>query len=350
MTLNFPGITKFLENTAEDDREFLREEEIYKIPSTSCALANSSGGWIILGAEIYEDGEIEITGVKNSNIKINSLIPSGISFDVQILGGGFSKKIIIIFIENLEWNKKPFLFEGNFYRRVEGVNLISSKKSAAIVACDVFENSCDDEPAMNFFINPESVEDFYKTTIKMKPEYKNFSVDEFLSRSFIFSGNFLTFAGVLMFGNVIKIRAVLDYEDVHAELTENNIWDAYKNILPRLVNKLSLRCSQALQEIFINALLHADYKIDNSINISITSKPPKISIDNPGFLRGNARNKRLKKIFDFSGMSVNGRGLETIKKYMPSFKLKEDMLNFRVNALLDLEGQIEPAKSMPVIL
>ena len=37
-------------------------------------------------------------------------------------------------------------------------------------------------------------------------------------------------------------------------------------------------------------------------------------------------------------MSVNGRGLETIKKYMPSFKLKEDMLNFRVNALLDLEG------------
>lgn len=336
MSLKFSSFSEFLETTADDDREFLRNGEFSKIPAVACALANSSGGWIILGAERDWDGEINITGFENKNVIVNVPIPHGISFSFQKF-----LNIIIIYIAPLEWHKRPILFEGMFYRRVEGVNLTSSAKSAAIIASDAQDFSRDDEPAMNFFINPDSLNDFYGTVLKFHDEYKNFSVGEFLCRSFIFSGKYLTRAGALMFGNIIKIKAVLNYSGAYAELEENNIWDAYKNILPRLVNKLSSRCSEAFQEIFINALLHADYHAGNVITVRITSDPPKVLIKNPGIIRDGTRNHRLKKIFELAKISRKRRGLETIKKYMPSFKLEQDMLNFCVASSLELEGIAE---------
>ena len=336
MSLNFSSFSDFLEITAGDDREFLRDGEFSKIPSTACALANSSGGWIILGAEREWDDEIIITGFENKNINVNILIPRGISFSFQNF-----INVIVICIAPLEWHRRPLLFNGMFYRRIEGVSVTSSMKSAAIAASDAQDFSRDDEPAMNSFISSECLNDFYGTVIKIHDEYKNFSAGEFLCRSFIFSGKYLTLAGALMFGNIIKIRAALDYREAHAELEANNIWDAYKNILPRLVNKLSSRCSEAFQEIFINALLHADYHADNFINVSITSDPPSVFIDNPGTIRPGARNHRLKKIFELAEISRKGRGLETVKKYMPSFRLEQDMLNFRVTSSLELEGIAE---------
>ena len=197
----------------------------------------------------------------------------------------------------------------------------------------------DDKSAANFFIDAESLNDFHETVIKIHDEYKNFLPEDFLCRSFIFSGKFLTFAGALMFGNIIKIRAVLDTPNNHAEIEARNIWDAYKNILPRLVCKLSPGCSQSFQEIFINSLLHSDYRAGNLIEILITSRPAKVLITNPGIICGKKRNHRLKKIFELSGISIKDRSLESVKKFMPSFKLEQDMLNFRVKASLNLKGK-----------
>lgn len=345
MSLNFSSFSEFLEVTAKDDRQFLRDGEFQKIPETACALANSSGGWIILGAEQEWDNKINITGFENKNIRINILIPRGISFAFQKF-----VNIIVICIAPLEWYKRPLLLEGKFYRRVECENLLSSRKSAAIIASDAQDFSRDDEPAMNFFINQDCLNDFYNDVIKIHEEYKNFSISEFLCRSFIFSGKYLTFAGALMFGNIIKVRAALDYPSLHAELEEFNIWNAYKNILPRLVNKLSSRCSEAFQEIFINALLHADYHINNFINVVITPGPPKVLIENPGIIKRGTRNQRLKKIFELSEISKKNRGLDTVKKYMPSFRLEQDMLNFCVKSSLELEGISENINVKPIII
>ncbi|MBQ9419833.1 MAG: hypothetical protein IJU31_05580 [Synergistaceae bacterium] len=214
------------------------------------------------------------------------------------------------------------------------------KNLSAFIASDVEDFSRDDEPTVNFYINPESVNDFYNTVIKLHDEYRNFSVGSFLCRSFIFSGKFLTLAGALMFGNIIRVRAALEYSK-RIEIEENNIWDAYKNILPRIANKLSARCSHAFQEIFVNALLHSDYKIDNFIDIIITSNPPKVLIDNPGIIKRTSRNHRLAKIFELAGLSQRWRGLWTVEQYMSSFRLVQDMINFRVKASLTLEGRTE---------
>ena len=326
--MNFSSFDEFLNATAGDDREFLGDDEISNTAPAACAMSNSSGGWIILGAKIEFDGEIIITGFFHSGLNINSLIPQGISFEVQTL-----EKILIIKIFPLSWEAKPLIFDGKFYRRVEGVNLISSRRSAMLNYC---VSSRDDEPAVNFYLDSESLNDFYKTIINLHYEYKNFSAEDFLCRSFIFSGKFLTFSGALMFGNIIRVRAVLDSPDNHVEIEAGNIWDAYKNILPRLANKLSPGCSQSFQEIFINSLLHSDYRAGNLIEILITPNPARALITNPGTIINKNRNNRLKKIFELSGMFIKSRNLESVKKFMPSFKLEQDTLNFRVKASLNL--------------
>ena len=89
----------------------------------------------------------------------------------------------------------------------------------------------DDFEFMNACINSESLNDFYETVINLHDEYKNFNHGEFLRRSFIFSGKYLTFAGALMFSNIIRVKAELKYSQGHAEIQALNIWDAYKNIL-----------------------------------------------------------------------------------------------------------------------
>lgn len=330
--MNFSSLAEFLDTAADCDCEFLGGE-ISKTAPTACAMANSCGGLIILGAEREYDDKIEITGFNQSELDLNSLIPDGISFDVKNF-----ENVLIIKINPLPAHEKPLFYDGKFYRRVENSNLISSRHSAVLMAGSVLGVPKDDEPAMNLYLDPESLNDFYETVIKIHDEYKNFSHEDFLCKSFIFSGKFLTFAGALMFGNIIRVRVILNSDDKHIEIEAQNIWDAYKNILPRLANKLSPGCSQAFQEIFVNALLHSDYEIGNFIEIFINSDPAKVLITNPGIITGHARNRRLKKIFGLSGMSAVGRGLETVKKFMPTFRLEQDMLNFRVKAKLLLSG------------
>ena len=193
--MNLSGFIEFFD-LADADIEFLGDE-ISKIAPTVCAMANSTGGAIILGAVLEFDDEIEITGFDDSSLKLNSLIPNEISFEAET-----HEKILIIKINSSD--KRPLFYDGKFYRRVENVNLISSRRSAVLMARSVFGISNNDRPAMNLYIDQDSLNDFYGTVIKLHDEYKNFSVEDFLCKSFIFSGKFLTFAGALMFGNIMK--------------------------------------------------------------------------------------------------------------------------------------------------
>ena len=152
-----------------------------------------------------------------------------------------------------------------------------------------------------------------------------------------------------MFGDTLRIRAVLDYSGGHAEIEAVNIWRAYADILPRLTFALSEKCAAAFREVFVNALLHADYNAGNDINIIITSNPPKVFADNPGTIRGTIRNHRLARMFAMSGITaVKSQGLSIIREYMPDFTLSENMLDFRTSAALTLEGK--PGLPEPIML
>ena len=328
MSEKFSSFADFLERTANQDRQFLRSDELYKIPESVNALANSLGGWIVAGAEIDSQENIIISGL-DENIKI-------FRPDTQIFDS--PARIIIFPVESLSWHDKPQNLDKKIFRRYEGINLISSKFYSSLMAADSLEFSRDDFPVdNNISLDDESIKNFRRTVIKFHEQYKFFDHQNFLRKSFIYSGKYLTFAGALMFGDCLRIRAELHNNSQIISLESKNIWRAYSEILPRLTLKLSDRCANSFREIFINALIHSDYNIDTHINITINSRPARVIIDNPGTIRGTARNLRLKKIFALAG--IRTKGLESIKLYEPSFKLNQDMLNFRVRATLSLEGR-----------
>ncbi|MBQ3585867.1 MAG: hypothetical protein II964_04035 [Synergistaceae bacterium] len=310
----------FSESQNDYDIERIGREDSFRVPETVYAFANSSGGLLL--CEGFDPVR---------------LIPSGIPCVVEAYGK--------IYVPPLAWHKKPATLNGRVYRRIEGQNVISGLRSRIIMARDSNDPSKDDYPFKNITLSEKSITEFQARVTTLNEGMKRFERDEFLRRTGAYSGEFMTFAGALMFGDILRVRAVLDYSGGHAEIQAVNIWDSYAEILPRLAAPLSSKCSEAFRELFINTILHADYYSDKNINMFITSNPPKVFADNPGTIRGTIRNHRLAKMFALSGITSrltrrnNLHGLEIIREYMPSFRLEENMLSFRTSATLILEGK-----------
>ncbi|MBQ7592834.1 MAG: hypothetical protein IJU48_00595 [Synergistaceae bacterium] len=326
--MKFTDFAEFLELTTNDDRQFLGLDELHKIPETVYALANSSGGWIICGAELDECGEINIYGLdEDFDIKKfvdERIIDERISCELHDFGN-----VKVVRVEPAKFYVKPLIYGDKVYRRVEGVNLISSRRSISIMTSEAQEFSRDDFPVRTSKLNEKNINEFREAVITLHEDYKTFSRKEFLKRCGVYSGKFLTFAGALMFGEIMRVQARLKYFEINAELEARNIWSAYTKILPKLTARLSQKCAEDFRSAFINALLHSDYNISRRINIFITSNPPKVSIINPGTIRGITRNYRLAKMFELSGILYSRK----------TFTQHQDMLNFRLKTELKLEGR-----------
>lgn len=292
------------------ESETFERDEIDRIPETACAFANSEGG------------EISCNGFDPV-----SLIPPGVPYVRETSGS--------VYIPPLAWHKRPVTFNGKVYRRIEGQNVISGLRVRSIMAGDPHEASRDDFP-YEARLNEDDVDDF---TARVAERMGRYSRAELLRRTGVYSGKYLTFAGALMLGDIVKVSASLEYSGGHAEIEAVNIWRAYTEILPRLTFALSENCAQAFREAFINSLLHADYNVDNHITITILPSPPTVTFDNPGMIRWTTRNHRLAKMFELSGITGGElHGLDVIHSYMPNFKLTQDMLNIRTVSVLRLEG------------
>ena len=264
------------------DTQYLANDELYRLPECINAMANSSGGLIVLA-----DGrEIRVATSEH----------------------------------------RPVALNGRVYRRIEGQNVICNRRSIAIMARDSQMRSCDDEPADDAVLDRRSLAEFREAVLTRNASMRQFTRGEFLRRTGVFSGKHITFAGALMFGEGLDIRAVLRHGDLHAEIEAHNIWRAYRDILPRLTRKLSARSSGQVHDAFVRAIFQADFSLDNHISISITSGPPKIEIDSPGIVRSSVRNHRLAKIFGLLGITPNPSHAE------------QDMLNFRAISTIDIEG------------
>ena len=298
------------------ESETFERDEIDRVPETACAFANSEGG------EISCDGFDPV-----------SLIPPGVPYVREAYGS--------VYIPPLEWHKKPVTFNGKVYRRIEGENVISGLFVKSIMAGDSNEASRDDFP-FSATLNEDDVDAFTARVVELHGDMRRYSRAELLRRAGVYSGKHLTFAGALMFGDIVKVSASLEYSGGLAEIEAVNIWRAYTEILPRLTFALSENCAQAFREAFINSLLHADYNVDRHITVAIQPSPPTVTFDNPGMIRWTTRNHRLAKMFELSGIT-GGRpnGLDIIRSYMPNFKLTQDMLNIRTVSVLRLEGHGE---------
>ncbi len=274
-------------NNSEQDTQILGRDELYRIPECINAMSNSSGGVI----KVEGDSDIHV--------------------------------------EALKWYEKPIALNGRVLRRIEGVNVICGAWAKSVMAC---RDSCDDFPAEDSVLDSELLENFRRAVVSRHEGYSELTHDEFLRRTGIFSGKHLTTAGAFMFGEGLKIRAVLRHGEIHAEIHEANIWGAYTRLLPRIARALSAKSSGEVKNALTNALLHAEYSLDTHIDISILSRPARIVIDTPGIITGSVRNHRLNKLFTLAGISAGAICAEY------------DMLNFRTLSTIHIEG------STPIIL
>ncbi len=298
------------------DTEIIGRDNIHRIPETVCAFANSSGGRIICD------------GFDPLSLSLPKEVPYVI------------EPPDTIYVPPLAWHKRPASLNGRVYRRIECQNVISGAWAMSVMAGDGLEPSRDDYAVDNVSLRGQCIDAFHRRVTALHGELKDYTRDEFLRRTGVYSGKYLTFAGALMFGDIVKVCARLDYSGGHAEIGAVNIWEACTDILARIASALSDRCALAFREIFINAMLHSDYNSGSEIDIDITSSPIKVSVSNPGTVRGVTRNYRLKKIFSLSGITDSKlHGLEAVRRYMPSFTLEQDILNLRTLAMITLEGR-----------
>lgn len=346
MAKEFLNFQNFLDLTSNDDRQFLTQYDFYKLPACLCAMANGSGGWLILGAEQDNNFNIIVHGLSDDfNLNLSDeLFSHKIFYKVYELYS--PKKILILNVKPSDWYTLPISLNGSgfAYRRFENENFISGLKAKILNASDALNFPFDDEPAENINLNVHCLEQFKNKILSLHPELEKFfnpqRPEDFLKRCFIMSGNFLTRAGFLMFGeHSVNVKADFHYKN-NIHLEAHNLWHAYNDILPRLLTpSLNDKCSGALKEIFINALIHSDYRTDNNINITITTAPPKITIQNPcsALRQSHCRNFRLMKIFKLlNDANNNNKGLFTVKNYQHNFKFFYDALNFSLTAELFL--------------
>lgn len=297
-----------------DDTCLINSDDIARLPEYICSLANSSGGYVIVDSDSIPD--------------IN--VPSEIVYEVDTL----PDEKYVIHVQPLKWNIRPAVIHGRVYRRIEGENVISGRRARSIMSMDSCTFSRDDFP-VKAMLDEDCMNEFRDSVLRLRTSYENLSRDEFFRRTYVYSGKHLTFAGALMFGKIILVRVKMNDIKIDA----HNIWRAYTDILPRLTQKLSRDCAIAFREAFINSLLHSDYNISRSINVTIKPRPLRAIFDNPAIIRGTIRNRRLEKMFVLSGISrCKGEGIRRIKSYEPNFTLQQNMLNFRVKSAIHLEG------------
>ena len=178
----------------EDDIQILSRDEVHRLPEYINAMQNSSGGLIKI--ECGND----------------------------------------ISVEPLDWRRKPLVLNGQVRRRIEGQNVICGLWAKSVMA----SRDAWDDFAVDDSLNAQSLDSFCGRVLELHPELEDLTSDEFLRRAGIFSGKYLTSAGVLMLGEVLEISAVLDHEDIHAELHAANIWEACSDVLPRLTRNPGL--------------------------------------------------------------------------------------------------------------
>ena len=350
--MNFKSFSEFLKNTANCDREFLHEEDIYNLIPSIYAFANSSGGFIIFYGTMPE------LNISNVNFEIQEFNESEPDEN--------ENKIFIIQVYPVEYYKRPLIFNNKVYRRVEGINLISNNISRLHMAGINTSFYKSDEIIKSAVLNFEDVNNFREAVISNNPEFKFYSEKEFFKRSFICSGKYLTQAGFLMFGHDsinINVEIILNINKNITSLRAGNLWQGFYDMLPKLILKLSNNCANAVREIFLNALIHSDYNYydyyaghENKIKIEIYNEEnenlnnPVIKIINPGLVmsfnenENVCRNLRLMKIFKLLTKNKNKNnnnkesGMKIIKDYDQNFKYELDMLNFYTIAKLKLES------------
>ena len=346
---------------------------------TYSSFANTNGGAIIFGVkekagEFYLDG---LTGEQvdkyrrdffnnmhnKQNISIALLKEEDVQ-DVEFCGSHF----LFFYIQRVDRSFRP-VFQGlnprigTFRRDIEGDYRCTPEEVNSMFADANVANPADGRILKNYGkedLDEQSIKQYRRKFEQYNPDHvwNTLPEDEFLRRINVFrrdraSGEFgLTYAGLLMFGTYSAImdenpNFFPDYQEIQNPKDrwvnriypdgnwESNLFQFYSRVLPILQNFLpkpfklegNARLNEtpahvAIREALANALAHADYSVNASLNVY--KYPNRIVISNPGtmlisikqYYQGGesvCRNKYLQNMFMFlSSAEKAGSGADKI--------------------------------------
>ncbi len=339
------------------------------------AFANSNGGYILIGIDEDSNGKGVVTGVENtkalnnhiSNASTEICVPPVYPTMQTILVD--EKLVVVLFIE--EGLQKPYRTKAGKYLMKAGADkrAISQEELSRMLQesrsfhteelplRDAFIETELDKATLYFFFEKE-----YKEALLDHLEKENQSLENILFNLNLASGNELNLVGLLFFaknpqrfrpsfickavsffGKEIEDVRYLSSEDIGGTLEaqyKNGINFLKSNLLKSQAtesfNSLGkLEISEiALEEFFVNALIHRDYSNLGSVKLLVFTD--RVEIINPGHLvnhlsienikSGNAipRNPILlsyaSKILPYRGL---GSGIRRALKAHPQYRTGE---------------------------
>ena len=349
--------------------------------STYSSFSNTNGGAIILGVKekdnrFYLDGLTEEQAKKyridffnNMHSKKNVNIALLKEDDVQTvkLGVGY---FMFFYIPRVDRSHRPVFcgtdpYTGTYRRDVEGDYLCSREEVNSMFADANLASPVDGRILKNYSkedLDEDSIKQYRRRFEQWNPDHvwNALPEDKFLEKLNVFrkdrrTGEYgLTYAGLLMFGTYSAImdenpNFFPDYQEI-ADINErwvnricpdgnwaSNLFQFYSRVLPILQNflpkpfrlednqrKAETPAHVAVREALANALVHADYTENASLNIY--KYPNRMVFSNPGtmlislkqYYQGGesvCRNKYLQTMFTFLGSAEKaGSGADKIIK------------------------------------
>ena len=309
---------------------------------TYSAMANTSGGYIVLGAEEQSDGFLSFIGIGDvhklqkdlwNSLNNEEIVNKNIlqNQDVEVLEVD-GKDILLIHVPRANRQRRPIYagenpMTGTYRRDYEG-DYRCDEPAVRRMMAEAAQDSRDDQLLEGFDLDDidlESFEDYRNEFRSTNPGHPWVALDDKeLLRNL---GGWtedrqtgemgLTLAGILMFGRHRSIldalpNYILDYQERRGQedsgprwvdrITTDgswsgNLYDFYRRVYPRLTSdlKVPFRLDQSrkridetvvhegLREAFVNTLIHADY--EGRVGIQILKYPDRFRFRNPGSLR-----------------------------------------------------------------
>src|SRR5690554_2007302 len=310
-------------------------------PSYS-AMANTRGGWIILGVKEYKhqftiEGIVNVEKVKrdlyNQLMDRDKVSYNAIRDDthVQVVTID-SKNLLGVYVSPASRKDKPVYLSNQPYRetyqRVHDGDRKCTKEQVDRFFAERIHDSRDQQILPKHFkfdsdVNFETLSAYRNLLAAHNSEHPYISLDAFelfkmiggwrLDRETGEEG--LTLAGILMFGNWVAIRDAapnyfVDYQERPEAKTESrwidrvvpdgtwsgNLFDFYRKVYNKLISDLKIpfhiengqRKSQtpvhtALREALVNCIVHADYS--ERVSVLVVKRPDLFGFRNPGLSR-----------------------------------------------------------------
>lgn len=318
MNSNFAIIQNLLDKKESERLQFFSEYNPKSISKCIVAMANSSGGDILVG--ISDDGKI--VGVKlaediiqhfESDIK-NVIVP-----EVALYADVFSKQNLqVILISVWEGSKKPYLFDNNIYVLRGGIIKIASPRDLNSL---LNQRIVSDRNWEREIVVGSSIEDIDLTEIEQlikKTKCQGSSPIGFLQQQGLMRAGSITNAGIVLFGKnpdkyLPQIRVRLNVFTGTSELADSkvyshNLFKTVRSIIEDLDNVYGSRIlidglyrkevkaypKVALREALLNALIHREIASPDCY-VTVSVYPTHTDVVNKGTLMQGVTINSLKK-------------------------------------------------------